>query len=448
MESCTKQKFIISFFAELEKERKYCILRNYERLPEHVGDDIDILVQGEDKEVVNNIIIPLIGRLGWQYVIKYEKKGFTPIVCFHTDDETVDTLQLDIYTKFIWRGNRFINEDAILKSAFKYNDYWVASKGADVATTVMKELLGSGFVRKKYTQKIPSYITDIEEQENYITCFENIDEDLGILTREACLSGDLSNINKLAKVAKQKIKKGNKVLYYKESAIACLDRVKKMLKPEGKLVVFVGPDGSGKTTLISNIDIYLERFFPHNSKIYHRRYEIFPELRTGHGLSSMKGKITSGKSNRDENFKTKGKVNRSLISKLAAWFVVMYYTLEYMVGSIMCRILLQKRTLVLYDRYYYDHFVQPATRDLIWPARKLLLAFVKKPDVIIHLIASGETIYKRKQDLNAAEIDIQNQYMTKILCECKNVVDISSEERNANQVAADVFRVIVNKLYF
>ena len=104
-------------------------------------------------------------------------------------------------------------------------------------------------------------------------------------------------------------------------------------------------------------------------------------------------------------------------------------------------------TLILFDRYYYDHFVQPATRDLIWPLRHLLLGVVKKPDLIIHLIASGEHIYKRKQDLNKDEIDIQNQYMSRVLKCCKNVVDINMEKMNADQVAAETFRIVVKRFY-
>jgi len=161
----------------------------------------------------------------------------------------------------------------------------------------------------------------------------------------------------------------------------------------------------------------------------------------------MKGKIKSGESNLDEKTNIVRKQKRSVISKLAAWFVVMYYTLEFVVGGRLAAKLMRKRTLILYDRYYYDHFVQPATRDLIWPWRYLLLGMVKKPNLIIHLIASGEHIYKRKQDLNKKEIDIQNQYMGRVLKCCKNVVSLNMEQLNADQVAAEVFRIVIEKFY-
>lgn len=444
MVSEIKQKFILDFFTALEKKKQYCILRNYEKLPEHVGDDIDILLEGDDS-VVDSIVVPIIESLGWDYLIKFRKEGFSPIVCMYTTDNTVDTCQLDIYTAFFWRGNRFADEQAVLRTKYKFGQFWAADHGADLAITIAKELMGSEKVREKYRPKMAPFAK--EGRESLFAVLEPIYGNLTSNLFEALIESKYSDIDSFAKPMKKIVRKQSFATYLKKSRKGYFERVKHWIKPEGKLIAFVGPDGSGKTTLIGKENLYLERLFPHNSKIFHRRYEIFPELHTGHGLSSMKGTIVSGKSNLDKDSNTVKKQKRSLLSKLAAWFVVDYYTLEFMIGGRIARRLIRKRTLILYDRYYYDHFVQPATRDLIWPFRHILLGLVRKPDLIIHLIASGEHIYKRKQDLNKDEIDIQNQYMSRVLSCCKNVVDLNMEHLDANQVAAEVFRIVIEKFY-
>lgn len=442
-----KQKFIVDFFGILETSCNYCILRNYEMYPEKMGDDIDVMVDAPNVDVVKTTILPIVEHLGWDYHVKFYKDGFAPIVCFYTTDDTVDTCQIDIYTKFLWRGNLFADGEAVLASRWRYKSFLVASHGADLAITLSKEFMGSGKVRAKYREKMASFAKD--DKKGFYSVLESIYGKQQVdLLYKYCIEEAFDRIDALAKPFQKRVMNQNRVVYIKKSLGMTVERIKNWFKPEGKLIAFVGPDGSGKTTLIGKMDDYMERFFPHNSKIFHRRYEVFPELHTGLGISSMGGKIVAGKERVVEEKPGKPKrKKRSLMSIIASLAVVFYYTLEYSICSLWAFRLVRKRTLILYDRYYYDWFVQPATRDVVWPIRHFLLALVRKPDLIVHLIASGDHIFKRKQDLNAIEIDNQNYYMSRILKSCKNVEDLNMEQLNADQVAAEVFRMTIEKFY-
>lgn len=441
-----KQKFIVNFFKELEAKRNYCILRNYEQYPEKMGDDIDIIVDADEDNVVREEILPIVEKMGWDYHVKFFKDGFTPIICMYTTNDTVDTCQIDVYTKFQWRGNLFADGKAVLRTCRRYKDFLVASHGCDLAITLVKEFMGSHKVREKYRIKMAQFAKD--DKEGFYATLEGIYGSLTDKLYEYCISEQFDKIDAMAEPFMKKIKSQNYKVYLERSLKGFIERFDHWLNPEGKMIAFVGPDGSGKTTLIGKLDNSMERLFPHNSRIFHRRYEIFPELHTGLGISSMKGKIASGKPGTEKNQVMAGKkVKRSALSKIAALCVVLYYTLEYVIGNLIAYKLLARRTLILYDRYFYDHFVQPTSRDVIWPIRYILLGLVKKPDLIVHLIASGEHIFKRKQDLNPLEIDNQNYYMSRILSCCKNVEDLNMEHMNADQVAAEVFRIAVNKFY-
>ena len=299
MNSENKQAFIVNFFKKLKSNKSYCILRNYDKLPFENGDDIDMLVDDSSDDIVDKVILPIIMELGWQYHIKFRKEGFTPILCLYTTSNSVDVLQLDIYTKFVWRGNRFVDEKSILLSSTMFNDFCVASKGSDAAVTVIKELIGSESIRKKYHERLPLYLH--EDKEGFYQTLETIyPKKLIDVIAQDIEDFHFDILKKKAKTIKKVVKNQNKRTYWNRSFAAFKHRRKDKRFFRGKLIAFVGPDGSGKTTLINNESELLERFFPHNVTIFHRRYEIFKELKTGHGFSSMKGEYVSGKSEMTE----------------------------------------------------------------------------------------------------------------------------------------------------
>ncbi len=443
MNSEIKQQFITQFFQKLREEADYCILRNYETLPQNEGDDIDFLVDYSDEEtkrICSNIII----NLGWRYVIKYIETGFTSFVCFYVTDTTVDICHLDAYTQLSWRGNSIVSEKKIIATRREYNGYYVTDKGAEIATIVTKAFFGKG-IKQKYRNHV------VEDISNHINAFRKVmspiyGEAFINKIEDVCRLKGIDGLDCLKGEAR-KIISHNKIINYITITFKRIaDKIDSIIHPKGKMIVFLGPDGSGKTTLINFEKNYLERFFPHNIITYHRGYEIFPPLKTGLGLSSMKGKISTGKSDLTAD-KNEKKQRRSLISKLATWAVIIYTTLEFIIGNGVVKRKLRRGTLVLYDRYYYDVFTQPTTRDLIWPFHRLFLGLVRKPDLIIHLIASGEVIFKRKQDLNKDEIDIQNKYMTRLLQNCRNVYDVNTDTRNAEEIASAVFKIAIKHFY-
>jgi thymidylate kinase len=101
--------------------------------------------------------------------------------------------------------------------------------------------------------------------------------------------------------------------------------------------------------------------------------------------------------------------------------------------------------LVLFDRYFYDFFMQPTTRDLIYPFRHLLLAFVTKPDVIIHLNADPEIVHARKQELRIEEISAQNLYIYRLIKEMSYAYSINTSRKSADYVSVEVFKLLSQK---
>lgn len=452
----SKKNFIINFFKGLEEhEIEYCILRNYENLPYSVGRDIDILIKNnnEKNDLIKNNIESLISKLGWEYIYTQDIDGLFTLTCYLIDGDNVEVVQLDLWSELRWRGLCWIDNNEILNRRIKKNGFFVASKGCEVVVTALKELMGGKKVPFKYYNRIINYCK--EDKEGFISCLKPIYKDFCNEIYECCLNGDFNKLNSLNKKIKRKLKYksfNSYTRYFKFSINRLLIKFKGFIKPKGMLIAFVGPDGSGKTTIIDKENELLSPFFSFTKK-FHIRFGIFPELKTGFGFSSMKGKINKGEidmknANAKKKYtnKEKGQGKRTLVSILASWFVVLYYLIEFIIGGMITKRIVINNGLILYDRYFYDFFVQPTTRDLIMPYKKVLLSFVTKPDIIIHLNADPHVVYSRKKELKVNEIEIQNLTMNKALGSLKMYHKINTDIKNPQTISVEAFRIIINEL--
>lgn len=431
--------FIKEFFKRLEKQGiSYCILRGYEGLPEVAGRDIDVFI--ENLSDIGQLIEKNIQSLGWNFEQVKNEDGFLTYICTLCEGDDVSVIQLDFWTSLNWRGIPWCSKEEILSDLRYINGFFVVSEGGEAVITLLKEIVGGGRVKEKYYKKIQEMSQ--REKDKFVACISESMRKKALEIWELSSKGDFGEINRFQKPIKRMLKRKNLFVYLRFSLKRLGLKIKNIIVPRGKLIVFIGPDGSGKTTIINKEAEYLKLFYP-NQKIYHMRYNILPELKTGHGFSSMKGKVNGT----DEGSKEKKKVKRSFLSVLASWFVVLYYTFEFWLGNFKVFALKRKNTLILYDRYYYDHFMQPTSRDLIYPFRKILLFFVAKPNVVIHLKADAEAVYARKQELSRKEIESQNICISRIIKDIKNAHTIDTTNKTVEKVAQEVFETIYVNLF-
>ena len=56
------KSFIQDSFNILNKNYNYCILRNFKKLPDEIGNDIDILVQKNQLEAITNTFLKIASQ--------------------------------------------------------------------------------------------------------------------------------------------------------------------------------------------------------------------------------------------------------------------------------------------------------------------------------------------------------------------------------------------------
>lgn len=201
---------------------------------------------------------------------------------------------------------------------------------------------------------------------------------------------------------------------------------------KGLMVVFEGTDGSGKTTIIDNLPRFLgERFGSGEIVYYHWR----------------PGFIKSP--NRESNENT-GKVctdphGKKPYGRLVSLGKFLYFNLDYILGYwFEVRRHLAAGKLVIFDRYYYDYYLdkQRYRLNISDTVLNFFLPLIPRPAITFLLHGDAQTLYERKREIPVGEIQRQLDCMMANRSRFPNavVIDVNREIGCVTRAVADEIR--------
>lgn len=422
--SLTKAELMQDIVLALEKESSdLCILNGYQDYPDSIDSDIDA-ISDNPRRIPH--ILSQQKEITLVQVLQHETKAFYYIV-YRASEKRPAFIALDVSGDYRRDGRIFFSGAEFLESCQSFKFFKVPSANLEFAYYLVKKLAKEDLNQEQAQRLSDLYQLQPQEcQKQLQRLFPETEvKAIAQAAQNRNWQEIYSQIGRLRQVMLNKAGKRQplKVLSYWFGDV--VRRCQRFLQPTGLMVVFLGADGSGKSTVIDRVEQDLSPMFRQTQYIHLR-----PRL---------------GMKVSQENTPVVDPHCQAARGWLVSVMKLFYFLFDYGIGYLwQIRPLLVRSTFVLFDRYYHDLLVDPKRYRFganMWLA-KLFGLLIPKPDLWILLDAPAEVLQARKQEVTFAETARQRQAYLEICKELSNSVVIDTY-KDLDEVVTDVNKVIL-----
>jgi thymidylate kinase len=385
----------------------YCVLHGWEQMGEGSASDLDLAVRPQDLGLVESLLY------GWQgawcvQLLQHESSGYYFVLLVAAAGSAMSPvfLRLDLATDYRRDGRRLLSSAELLSGRRREQRIWVSSPATEFSYLLLKRVLKRD-ARPVQLQRLRTLAVQLGPQA-YVTASRFFGLSLGRRLLSWISRGDWEALQQNLQLLGRRLRR-RAVLRDPSSVFdywpAELRRIwRRWLRPAGLFVAVLGPDGSGKSTLIRELPAVLGGAF-RRSDAFHLR----PRL-----LLAGKGE----KATEDPH----GRFPRS---GPASFLKLLYLLLDCSLGYLLrVRPRLACSSLVLFDRYFPDLLADPLRYRHGGPTAltRLVSRLVPRPDLTLVLDVPIERLRERKREVSLAEARRQRAAYRTLAAELPNAV--------------------------
>lgn len=397
--------------------------------------DIDLAVTRELFNQIDQLILSfasdnsfkVIQVLQHEYCAKY-------FVLIRLIEEEVEYLIPDICSDYVRDGRIFIKAEEFINQRIYKDGYYKCTPSIEAEYIFIKHVMKNKWSAKQLDNFKKSYKNDFKKASIRLSSYlsRNMQESIINIAQNE----DIQQINKISLNLKKAVllntllnNKYDIIIYrYKE----ILRVFRRIIRPTGLVIVIIGTDGSGKSTIIEQLSTVLGPSFRKITK-----YHWLPvKLRKN-----------------DANTIVVNPHEQPPRNILLSMIKLVVYCLEYcVIDKLFVYPQKIKSTLVLYDRYYYDIIVDPKRFRMKMPPiiLKMLLSIIPKPDLVFYINTEPSIAYSRKKELQINELERQNGEYIKIkkrLNEKFHIINNNGCINSAiNDIACKIYTHLENRI--
>jgi thymidylate kinase len=348
-------------------------------------------------------------------------------------------LQLDFFTDFSAKGfPNLIPNEILLKDTQKYKNFVIPTPEMECVFIIMRRIIKNDL----NFQHINTLRSLIEREADKINkkIYNLLGEILGDSIISTIKKGNLEKfalkIDDYRAALKRWSRRNTDIPYFFKYYTHQFKRIfYRLLYPVGFSVAFLGPDGSGKSTIARlTLDRVSGSF--HGCKLLYWRPSLLPAM--------GRLKVWDVQNESETNPRPHDHPQQNRFKSLLRFF---YYLLDYIIGyPIKVYWAKVKKQIVCFDRYYYDYFVDLHRYRFNIPKwlPKIFMHFVPSPDITIYLDAEPEILIRRKQELSIDELTRQvQQFRSHISLIPKSFV--VRTDRQTEEIVKEIAFLILSK---
>jgi thymidylate kinase len=381
--------FLGTLFRALDENRVcYCVLHSWETVPVELPSDLDLAVRPCDRNKLAFVFRMLLD------------KGYRPVQClsyavksyrfdFVWDEyPTVKAASIDITFRYSEGGLFLFSGEALVKGRRKQGGFWRAAPDVEFSYLLARRVL-KGSLSDCQAGELKRLVEELGRPEAERVAGKLFGEPWKKEVVDACtggrMAGLLSRLKRAIWVTALTRDPSNPLRRFLGDGLRLIGR---WFQPTGILVVVLGPDGVGKSTLVAELIENLRPLFRRWRTFHWRPQLIAPQKQSGNAATAPHAEPTRG-----------------TLDSVARLFL---FLLDYWLGYLfLLRPFLARTGLIVFDRYFHDIFIDPRRYRYggpLWLPR-LLAPFVPPPDLLFLVLdAEEEVILARKQEVTPDDL--------------------------------------------
>ena len=439
-------RFLKEFFQRLDQsDIVYCVLKNFEQLPECPGRDVDLWIKEEQFQKCLKIMFAVAKDLGWEFLAASLRMRFINAGEFHfiKDMDINQVCVLDVSPFLHWKGISYLDQRVLPKHIRTHRKgFKVASPGLEAASMIFRGALSMmGEIKEEYKPRIAECLKD--DPQGFL---EVTEEPFGRHNAEVILAAASAskwdvlgeNIDYFQRTILQRALWRHPVFQIRQWCRYYAAIWRARFSPNhGFFMTLLGPDGAGKTTIAKLLteSEAIKKLFS-RQKYFYRRFEVPWKKRVQRILTTTVPKF-GGEIREDGSIVP--------ITPLKASIYAIYLALEYLTGHLFLRWWKANTGLVVFDRYFYDFLVFEDFARCPWLLLRFLAKIVPRPDAIIYLKNDASTIFARKPERPIAEIERQARICESLVAELPNSF-ITDTSKDIYKIINSIIGIIINNL--